>query len=105
MTARRTLTLSILILTASLTFTGQSLAKWTETQNGTTYECESVKKTKCTYHRDGTKTCQEIASTKCTAISGPGSGKALTTGDWDQPPQPQPPKLVDFNKNAVLMTF
>ena len=104
MTARRTLTLSILIVTATLAFTGQTLAKWTEVQNGTTYECENVKKTKCIIHRDGTQTCEDIQSVKCKAIKGPGSGQALTT-DWDQPPQPTPPKLVHFNKNAVLATF
>ena len=104
MTARRTLTLTVLFTAALLTFTGASYAKWTEVQNGTTYECENVRKTKCVIDARGNETCEEIKSVKCVAIKGPGSGQALTT-DWDQPPQPQPPRVFNLNKNAVLATF
>jgi hypothetical protein len=105
MTARRTLTLSILIVTASLSFATQTHAKWTEVHGQTTMECENVKKTKCTIHANGTQTCQEIKSVKCVAIKGPGSGKPALTNDWDTPPTPQPMRTFNLDSNAMLAAF
>jgi hypothetical protein len=105
MTARRTLTLSIFTLAAGLALTGHALAAWTETQNGTTYRCEEIQSEQCKVRSNGEMyDCKSVKKTKCVAIKGPGSGQALTT-DWDQPPQPKPPRLLNFNKNAVLMSF
>jgi hypothetical protein len=105
MTARRTAIVSILFITASLSFATQTYAKWTEVHGDTTMECESVKKTKCTIHPNGTQTCKQIDSVKCVAIKGPGSGKPALTNDWDTPPSPQPMRTFNLNSNAMLATF
>jgi hypothetical protein len=107
MTARRSLTLSILIVTATLSFATQTYAKWTEVQNGTTYECEEIQSEQCKVRADGSfYDCKNVKKVKCVAVAGPGSGKPAAHTGWDDtPPPPQPMRTFNLNRNAMLATF